>query len=795
MQRFQVVRDGFKAIAIAFFVLILSFTHGVGQSVEVSQAFLDLTNDAVVMNISAHPDDEDGATLAYYRMKYGVKTYSLLFTRGEGGQNEIGPELYEELGVLRTEETLLAGKILGAEVVFLSLEDFGYSKTASETFRKWGGPREVLRRLVLAIRKYKPDVIFTNHNTIDGHGHHQAVAITAIAAFDAAADSTLFPEQLILPGITVWQPRKLFFRNFGRVDQTADVVNQIGEVNPPRSVTYLDIAVQALNQHKTQGMDRADLRRFTRGLSLYRLVRANSIYARDTTTFLGSIDLWKDQSSSRLLPIRTLLSKLRPGMPQDSLLEIASEAFSQIDLAKPVASTPFEIRTISLWERELERLVATACELSATWKFADSVVVPTQKVASTFLITSRDCKLEGLRYSFSHPQGWAVNEGRGGLTTAPTSLGKAFEVIVGDLVTPTLPKTAAIYNPLETMQDVSILARFLVNGKGVQLRVHPSFDVAPYQLLDVQPQVTRMTRADAAGGRKFTYQLKNFTPRKIAGRISVQVPEGWRGESVSFAISREDSSATGVLTVRPPKDVVPGHYTIRFRSEFSWCDVTVNVFDVEIDKRVKLGIVESYDNTLDAAATELGIPHTRLTAKDLAGDLRSFTTIVVDIRAYLVRDDLRQNNRRLLEYVSNGGHLVVMYQKDQDWKPEYAPYPFRISRRRVTVEEAPVTVLQLGHPLFTSPNTIGENDWEGWIQERGVYFPDDVPEQYTRLISSNDPDEPALTTGYLLAHHGKGSYIYTSYVWYRQLKEFNAGAYRSFINMISYPFYRDGGTK
>ncbi|HTY59956.1 MAG TPA: PIG-L family deacetylase, partial [Bacteroidota bacterium] len=163
---------------------------------DVRQALRDLSHDGVLMDLSAHPDDEDGATLAYYRMKLGVRTYSVLFTRGEGGQNEKGPELYEDLGVLRSEETREAGRVLGAEVRFLNFLDFGFSKTATETFQKWGGEREALRRLVYVIRKYRPDVLFTNHNTIDGHGNHQAVAITAVAAFDAAADSTFFPEQL-----------------------------------------------------------------------------------------------------------------------------------------------------------------------------------------------------------------------------------------------------------------------------------------------------------------------------------------------------------------------------------------------------------------------------------------------------------------------------------------------------------------------------------------------------------------------------------------------------------------------
>lgn len=795
MKSFQMLGRWKMSIAVACWLQLALYGTTTAQSSELSQAFLDLTNDAVVMNISAHPDDEDGATLAYYRMKYGAKTYSILFTRGEGGQNEIGPELYEELGVLRTAETLLAGEILGAEVGFLNLQDFGYSKTATETFRKWGGSQEVLRRLVLAIRKYKPDVIFTNHNTIDGHGHHQAVAITAIAAFDAAADSSYFPEQLLLPGVTVWQTRKLFFRNFGRADQSADVVNQIGEVNPLRSLTYLDIAVRALNKHKTQGMDRADLRRWTRGLSLYRLVRANSNYVRDTTSFLGAIDLWKDKTLAPLMPIRKLLSHLRPEITRDSLLEVVAEAFSQIDLVKPSVTSPSAIRTLEQWEGELERLVVARCGITAAWKFADSVVVPTQRVTSTLLITSNECTLEGLRCSFTYPQGWAVNEGRGGVKLTRNTLGKQLEVIVGDHVTPTLPKTVAIYNPLETMQDVSVRARFLANGKGVQVRVRPPFEIAPYQLLDVEPKITRITAQDVSGGRIFTYRVKNFSPRKIAGRVSVQLPDGWRSGTASFVIADEDSITSGTLVVRPPANIEPGRYTLRFRTDFSWCDVTAQVFRLEVDTRVNLGIIESYDNTLDAAATELGIPHTRLTAKDLSGDLSAFTTIVVDIRAYLAREDLRLNNHRLLEYVAQGGHVVVMYQKDQDWKPEYAPSPFRISRRRITVEEAPVTILHPGHPLFTSPNHIADADWEGWIQERGVYFPDDVPAQYTRLLSSNDPDEPPLTTGYLLTHAGKGSYIYTSYVWYRQLREFNPGAFRNFVNMISYPLYRSGGAK
>jgi hypothetical protein len=246
--------------------------------------------------------------------------------------------------------------------------------------------------------------------------------------------------------------------------------------------------------------------------------------------------------------------------------------------------------------------------------------------------------------------------------------------------------------------------------------------------------------------------------------------------------------ARGRIRVIAPTGAKAGAYVLLFKTEYASSEVTVKVFDAAVADDVTVGIVESYDNTLEAVCDELGVQYRLLGEKDLhSDDLSRFQTIVIDIRAYLVRDDLKTNNTRLLEYVRNGGNLVVMYQRDQEWRPEFAPYPFDITRRRVTVEEAPIVMLDPGHPLLTTPNKIGEADWADWIQERGVYFPGNVPQQYTRLLSTNDPDEPPLTTGYLVADFGKGSYIYTSLVWYRELKESNPGAYRCFANMVSYP--------
>ena len=782
------------AVLSLFALALLRCSLPAETPAERRQAYLDLTNDCVLMDLSAHPDDEDGSTLAYYRMKYGVKTYSVLFTRGEGGQNEKGPELYEELGVLRSNETEEAGKILGTEVYFLNFLDFGFSKTATEAFQKWGGQMEALRRLVFIIRTLKPDVLFTNHNTIDGHGHHQAVAITAIAAFDAAGDSTVFPEQLKEPGASLWHPKKLFFRVFGKGEPTADVSNGIQEINPARGVAYIEIAAEALKMHRTQGLDRINFRGFTaRFKSLYKLMRSNSLYESDSTSFFSGINLWGDPVLASLVPLRTSLSLLHEGMSRDSVLNLASKLLGQIDsLALKNTTAPLATRMLDHWREELDHIVGISCGLQASLQLADTVVVPKQRVTATIGLNAELCELSSVHYVFRYPEGWSVEESP---EAAPGHDGhairKEFTLSVADKPAFTIPKAKTQYRSLGLRQDVATDVSFQLDGRPVSFRVKARFDVAPPQILTVDPSVARVTPDRSTRGAEFVYTVKNYLPHKTAGRVHVDGPPGWMADPAVFTIASEDSMASGSIFVRPPANVTPGEYLLHFKTDVATCDVTAQVFDATVAGGLKVGIIKSYDTTLETAVGELGLTYTLLDDKEIEhGMLSNYTTILVDIRAYLVRDALKKFNNRLLDYVRTGGNLVVMYQRDQEWKPEYAPFPLSITRRRVTVEEAPVTVLVPDHPLLTRPNKITPRDWSGWKQERGLYFPGEVATQYTQLLSCNDPDEPPLTTGYLVADFGKGSYIYTSYVWYRQLKEANPGAFRCFANMLSYPVFR-----
>ncbi len=763
------------------------------DSIALHQAFLDLTNDAVIMDLSAHPDDEDGASLAFYRMHFGARTYSVLFTRGEGGQNEKGPELYEDLGVLRSAETEAAGKILGARVRFLNFMDFGFSKSATETFQMWGGQMEPLRRLVYVIRKYKPDVIFTNHNTIDGHGHHQAAGITAITAFDAAADSTLFPEQLREPGVTLWQPKKLYQRVFGRSESSADVANAIEDTDRVRGVTYLEIAARALRQHKTQGMERANLRAFTRGKSLYKLVRSTSWFERDTTSFLSGIDFWHDQGLESLLPFHRRLTEIREGTPLPALLAAASGLMTSLDsLDRLPGYSPLAERMLSSWREKLENLVTCATGISLEGKPADREVVARQQVPVEASATVGSGSLSAARFTFELPQGWSITEDA---ERAPVLSSRSFErsyvLRVGDDAIPTLPRAIAQYRSLYLRQNVCLKLHCLLDGFPISLTVPLALDVAPLQELSLSPSIVRLDPAAAAKGFRVTFRVINRMPVKTAGKVRLAGPEGWKSDTGTFVIPQEDSSASGTLLVRPPQQIREGEYALHFQTDAARATLPVRVFSVRVSPGLRVGLVNSYDNTLEKALQELGVRYALLTDAELEkSDLGKWNTIVIDIRAYLVREGLRKANGRLLDYVRSGGHLVVMYQRELEWKPEYAPLPFAVSRVRITREDAPVDVLQPSHPLLTRPNVITAADWSGWKQERAVYLPADVSPGYTRIISSHDPDEPERDTGYLFTHWGKGSYIYTSYVWYRQLKEYHPGAFRCFANMISYPLAR-----
>lgn len=777
---------------LLFLSLFILFTQGLisQRATELAQFERDLSNASVLMALSAHPDDEDGATLAYYRMKFGVKTYSVFFTRGEGGQNEIGSELYKDLGVIRTRETEEAASILGSDVYFLNFIDFGYSKTATETFGMWGGRDTVLERLVYLIRKLKPDVIITNHNPIDGHGNHQVVAIAAIEAFDAAADPTFAPEQLREEGIDLWQTKKLFWRAqrfTGERREPVDVVNLIGERDTLRHQSYQEIALAAFSQHKSQGMDRFALGREINpaARTFYRLIRSSSRFDNDSTSFFGGIEPLREDSSLAAIGAilrgsllvhgsNDFLSRLRVALTEPRM-KLYNDFLASLD--GDGHSKPFSLlrsRTIGLWNQALQRIGARFLDLSIRLEASDSTVVPGQRFAVRVSNVSPGELKSRLSYGIRAPIGWGV-EGNG----------DRFTVTVSRTAAPTIPLVEGLYRTYHSSPLLYLVATF----SGVpqyHIDIPVSVSVAPHQTLTVEPKVSRFRER----GNEFQYRVHNYFNNKTAGRIEVNLPQGWSAVPAEFVLEKEDGEAKGKLTLYPDRKAPDGDFRIAIRAHDATDTVTIRKFSVNVPGNLSVGVVKSYDNTVESALQAFGAKFKLLDEKDLSGDLSGFTSVIVDIRAYLVREDLKKHNARLLEYVRNGGNLIVMYHKDFEWKPEYAPFPLRISRDRVVDETAPVRVLVPDHPLFNSPNKISPVDWDGWVQERGLYFPGEYSKDYLELLSCGDPDEKPLRGGYLIATYGKGTYIYTSYVWYRQWKEVHPGALRNLANMISLPLYR-----
>ncbi|NBC19021.1 MAG: hypothetical protein GVY18_17100 [Bacteroidetes bacterium] len=714
---------------------------------------LDEPAPLVVMNLAAHPDDEDGATLTYYRHAKDAVAYSVIYTRGEGGQNEIGPELYEELGAIRTVESERAARDLGTQLYFLNFYDFGYSKSAEETFNRWGGRDEVTARLVYLIRKLKPDVLFTNHDTVTvgprrQHGHHQAVGISAYDAFALAADSTYHPEHLAEPDVDLWQPKRLFLRLW-RSRDGHDVAVPVGAIDPATDEPYTAYAAEALTEHASQGME----------------MWADRIRAIDENHFVllrsaTDAPLGPDDLAANLPPNRT-------------------------------AEPPLTYYTDS---GRIDRLPDDALTL------ADSLLIPGQAVRLRW--DPDRLPAQRLRWTF---QG-AIDTT---LYLSDTTPGLATLTVRRD-ATPTVPRAEYQYERFRNRPPIHYAAYRAGTDSLLAAGYLPAQIAPPLHVQAAEP-VVRLH----PGANRLPIEARVFDPAAETLTINLAVSRDaddsvlmQRQTTISFT---GDTLTRDTLTFTLPDSLAAGDYTITLtglaapmtlRPEAAHAHLTGRVFEADVPPDLRVGVVQSYDDALDQALTQLGVDHVMLDSLDLAqGPLDTLDTIVLDIRAYLVRPGLRAHNDRLLDWVERGGHLVVNYQKTFEWNAEYddpfdpsrknpgtfAPYPLTLGRDRVTRETAPITVQRPDHPLFTTPNAIGPDAWDGWVQERGLYFPETYADDYQELLCTHDPGEEPLCSSTLIADYGDGTYLYTALVWYRQLKVFHPGAYAIFANMVSLP--------
>lgn len=798
--------------------------------VELWKAIKPLTTVSSVMNVCAHPDDEHSALLAYTSLGLGVDTSIVSVTRGQGGQNEIGPELEDALSVLRTREYEEAAKILNVDLEILRqdikepLIDFGFSKTWEETLKKWDEDL-VLERLVKSIRKYRPDVLFPAfENVRSTHGHHQAINILTKKAYELAQDPTKYPEHF-KEGLTTWKAKKLY--EPGNKDKHTTTID-VGAYDKIYGASYLQLGEESRYMHKCQGMGR----NYEEGPS-YRYYTLLKPEAKGKDNLFGGIaytfkdlaeEIKKDKNSGEVVEALLKLQK------DVEVIEKAFPSYEEVNknVHKMLGDVELTIKKVkeSSLKKELKddllhRLNNKMNQLHNASSISNSVVV--RVIPQTFEVTrgqtvittvkvynGGNLDIKQLNAQLNLPSEWKVTTKSSMKNVLKSGETAVFEFSV------TVPKDAKTFHPYEenimkaTVTYENFGSKAMFKAKSEKLfAVLPEFSVSP------NPSATILNTLEPGKAIPVTVTLTNYTSSSSKATVYLDLPKDWSVEPKSAAVefSKKGEVQVADFVVKPSSNVKNGTYEIKAKavrdsvvSEESIqiveyphigrtyfvksSEMKIQAFDLKFDKNLKVGYIASGFDETDEFLRGIGLNVTNLSKEDLeSGNLSQYDTILVGIRSYLARPDLIRSNNRLLEYVKNGGNMVVQYNKAEDnWKPELAPYPLTIGTPvmnwRVTDENSKVTLLKPDHKFFNAPNKIMDADWDNWVQDRAAYNPSIWDNRYVELITTGDPGEAEFTSTLLTTQYGKGTYTYSSLAWYRQTPNLVPGAYRILINLL-----------
>jgi hypothetical protein len=772
--------------------------------------------------MGAHPDDENAALLAYIARGRKARAAYLSLTRGDGGQNLVGSEQGALLGMLRTQELLAARRIDGAEQYFTRAVDFGFSKTADETFDKWGH-ETILADVVWIVRRFRPDVMVVGVS--GGHGHHQASAILAREAFTAAADKTRFPEQL--KWVEPWQAKRILSGGpgpgRGPGANPGGIQIDTGEYNPLLGFSYGEIAGMSRSMHKTQGVGAPE----RRGAAMSSMSVVNGEPATGDI-FVGIDTTW---------------NRVRGGAEVGKIL---AEAARMFEPEQPEKTIPLLIKARPLiaairdpWAAlklpELDEAIALCAGLYLDASTDRYAVAPGQAIQVNFEATNRSrfplalkgVRLEGMAgapaeefapvaLEYNRPDRRSLK-----ITVPPEEpysqpywlrkQGNGFTYVIDDQQMVGLAETPPILRARIRIQAGSeeieftrpVVRRYVDRVEGETTR--PLVVVPPVAVSMTEP-VLMFPDTQA----KTVEVLLHANSAGSSGELRLGTPQGWRVQPASapFRLASADQETVVSFKVSPPaasgavelsavasvdgRDISSGvrmfgYEGIPPQTVFPPSSARLVRADVRTLAR-RIGYVMGAGDEVPRALEQLGCEVTLLGADDLArGDLARFDAIVTGVRAFNVRPDLTANQQHLMDYVQQGGTLVVQYLTPDQRSPlgTFAPYPLRLGGSRVTLEDAPVAIVIPKHPLATSPNLIGEEDFRGWVQERGLYFASEWDKQYEAPFESHDPGEspqPGIT---LCARYGKGAYVFTAFAMFRQLPAGVPGAFRIFANFLS----------
>jgi LmbE family N-acetylglucosaminyl deacetylase len=834
----------FPALAIVLgTVSAVCFSAHMTQAQDAAGRRIAIEKLAVVgsaLYIGAHPDDENGAMLAYLAQGRMVRAAYLSITRGDGGQNLIGTEQGELLGVLRTEELLDARRIDGAEQFFTRAVDFGYSKKPEETLRIWGHDA-VLADVVWIIRSFRPDVIITRFppNGDGGHGHHTASAILAAEAFTAAVDPARFREQLAY--VKPWQAKRLVWNAFRRPGQAPSPGEKprlsidLGAYDPVLGQGWAEIAAASRTMHKSQGgaiparrgnvpndfelvagepfsadlFDGVDLtwKRVPGGEAVAKAVsRAQAAYSDenpaaavpallDAYSALDELERspWVETKRKELLDaIRActgLWLEATAGAPTavpGTSVEIKATALNRSNVPLSLVRVELPFTTVLHVDRPDVKPSTVGGALAPVMTLANNQPI----VATIALPLPRDLPVSQ-PYWLARPNGGGVyatpEQELVGAPHSPPALVANFVIRAGtQQLDFHVPVTYTWLDPVvgERTRELAIVPRVTVNLE------------APVLLFpDRKPTLVRAVVVAHAPDTKAT--------------LSVRVPSGWRAEperiavafskageekAVSFTVTPTAAEGIGdlalsVLTDRdePARSLVTVDHP-HISPQTLLPPATAKLVRVDVTRALhRIGYVMGAGDEIPEVLRQLGFAVTLLSDDDLAnGDLRTYDAIVTGVRAYNTRRALAQAQERLLAYVEGGGTLLVQYNTERGLVTDrLGPYPLTIGRERTTDETAAVQVLLPRNPLLTTPEVIGGADWSGWVQERGLNYPGTWDSRYQALLAMADPGEKPNQGALLYAPYGNGSYVYTGLAFFRQLPAGVPGAIRLFANLLA----------
>ena len=779
-----------------------------------------------VLMIGAHPDDEDTELLTLLVRGLGVEAAYLSLNRGEGGQNLIGAELGPALGLVRTEELLAARRLDGARQYFTRAYDFGYSKSLAETWTHW--PQDsILKDVVRIVRRFRPQIIVSvfSGTPRDGHGQHQAAGWAAREAFDAAGDSTRFPELAREEGLAPWIPLKLYRgTNFDTAATTLALEG--GELDPAVGRSFHQIAMAGRSLHRSQDMGRLQ------GLGPSQ-VRLALLAARSGKGSAGG---------PLFAGIDTVDARAVGPIPYGA----AASADALLGLRRRWAAAGVDADQLA----HLDRAITIASGVVCDARSDDDRVVPGQRFMVTLECWNSGGAARAVAVSLRTAQGLHVApDGPARFRLAPGALAsREVAVQVDEDAAATVPyfrlpsDTAALYDwrgaaPAvlgQPFEPPPLSASVLLDGvaetsREVSFRLNDQARGEVRRPVEIVPRIgvrldpaTELWSTTGRATRRFTVTLTHFAPDTTSGTVTLARPSGWPTVPPQpFRLEREDARETFAFELRPPPTLRAGdvglraeardgagrryeggiatvdYPHIRPRSYPRPSKATIRVAPLRLPAGLRVGYVRGAADRVPEALEGVGLPVTLLAPATLEqGNLARFDAIIVGPRAYETDSTLVSANPRLLAYVRRGGLVIVQYQQPRFFLGGFAPFPLTVGgpsvvHDRVTDETAPVRLLDAAGAIALTPNRLGSSDWDGWLQERGLYFARSWDRAYQPVLETHDPGEAPLEGGLLVASVGKGTYVYTGLSFFRQLPAGVPGAFRLFANLLA--LARPGG--